>query len=66
MDNTETNDYKFLGPVFDWKADPEDFKKCFQQRHVMKVRELNRSHYEHYCDICKICYTSDSTDCNEY
>jgi hypothetical protein len=62
MSKDETNDYKFLGPVFDWKADPEEFKNCFQQRHIMKVKELGRSHWEHYCDICKICYTSDSSD----
>ena len=62
MDNTDTNNYKFLGSVYSWKDDPEEFKECFKQKHIMKVEELGSCYYMYLCDKCKIYYTVDSSD----
>jgi hypothetical protein len=56
-------DYLDLGFVNSWNGEePEEFTKCKNLNHDLKIENIGRCQTKKTCDICRISYKVDSSD----
>lgn len=54
-------DYTYLGTMNMWKEEPEEYKKCKEEKHILKEERVANCWKRYYCEVCKHYYEVDSS-----